>query len=141
MPVTSEFLEAGEFPVALERWLGRETASGPLGISPAGLWPVHIPTTGAVSWALVGFSFFTLNLCKHTLCPGKEPPAVSREQLLGTLWVTAAAERSWWSRAAVDLRHEVGEAPRGQDRGTESPDRLAPMTCLRADDPAPCTCY
>ncbi|XP_019514114.1 PREDICTED: uncharacterized protein LOC109391199 isoform X1 [Hipposideros armiger] len=42
---------------------------------------------------------------------GKEPPAVSREQLLGALRVATAAERSWWSRAAVDLRHEAGEAP------------------------------
>lgn len=42
---------------------------------------------------------------------GEEPPAVSREQLLGTLRVAAAAERSWWSQAAVDLRHEAGKTP------------------------------
>ncbi|NXN12209.1 DHDH dehydrogenase, partial [Indicator maculatus] len=38
---------------------------------------------------------------------GKEPPVVTKEQFLWTLQVAAAAEQSWRSGAAVDLRGEA----------------------------------
>ncbi|NXG54968.1 T73AS protein, partial [Hemiprocne comata] len=38
---------------------------------------------------------------------GKEPPVITKEQFLWTLQVAAAAEQSWRSGSAVDLRSEV----------------------------------
>ncbi|NWX04156.1 T73AS protein, partial [Caloenas nicobarica] len=42
---------------------------------------------------------------------GKEPPAVTKEQFLCAIQVAAAAEQSWRSGSAVDLRSEATGAP------------------------------
>ncbi|NXS58976.1 DHDH dehydrogenase, partial [Brachypteracias leptosomus] len=41
---------------------------------------------------------------------GKEPPVVTKEQLLWTIQVAAAAEQSWRNGSAVDLRSEALDA-------------------------------
>ncbi|NWU61172.1 T73AS protein, partial [Pterocles burchelli] len=41
---------------------------------------------------------------------GKEPPVITKEQLLWTIQVAAAAEQSWRNGSAVDLRSEAVES-------------------------------